>query len=495
MKLFYTILFSLVCGIAMSQDVSLVEQFAGEDEGATARSMGVAGAFGAVGADFSAATNNPAGMAFFRKKELGLGLGFQERNIDADYLNQIDANKSSILRLQNIGFNYSELQTEWIGDSLAVKRKGLVSWSIAAGMNQKADYDEVVSYDAVNPSSSLLTSYVQSANQYGLSTFESQALSVGLLETTQSGGNTFYTSPLAAGGLAQNGQILREGARRDFFISGGVNLDNKLYLGATLDVPWVHYEERLVFQESDINNKYADFSSYDLRESRSYDGVGGSLGLGAIYRVNDYFRAGLKVKTPTVIEIDQETSIQTRAAGNSASPDDRFVDNYLITLPWNAGLQLVGSHPKYGLISLEADYVDYSAARISYLEDDFGDFDEYEDAFKEDAKYYYKGAFNFRGGLEGRLFKNFRLRGGAAYNMSPYENEADEFGADYSRLTLALGAGYRHEPSNLTFDLGVNRVTTGEFNSAYLVNNIPNSVISDEETFLVRLNVSKRFNQ
>ncbi len=502
MKFWITLLASLVTGLAMSQDFTLGERLGTEHESATARSMGLAGAFGGVGADFSNATNNPAGLAFFRKSELGLGLGYQQREIQSTYLNQVDQDESSILRLNNIGFVYTDLKTEWItSDSVAVKKDGLVSLSFAFGMNQKADYDEQFVYNEVNNGSSLISSYIQTASQFAstdlnnLDLFETQALNTGLLNASETNGVFLYSSPISAGGLLQEGIVQRSGTKRDFYLSGAANISNKLYLGATLDVPWVRFEDVSAYTETDVNNQYTDFSSLALDQTRSYEGVGARLNLGAIYRLNDYVRAGLKLQTPTIIDMTENTTISTssRLVTASSSVAD-FEDEYVLTLPWNAGFQFVASHPRFGLLSLEADYVDYAATRIEYLNDEFGDFDPFEEAFKDDIDFFYRGAFSFRGGVEGRLSRSFLVRAGAALQQSPYEDPAAEFGADHARTTLALGAGYRIIPSNITIDLGINRLNTGEFNSAYVLSNLPVSVINEEETILVKLNVSKRFN-
>lgn len=477
---------------------NIVEHFTPNEEAITARSMGLAGAFGAVGADFSSATHNPAGVAFFRKKELGLNLGYNMNDYQTSYLTNVNEANRNTLRLNNIAYVHSNLQTEWKNDSLVVKREGIVSWSITLGMNQSSELNSDLSYSSFNPNHSLLSSYVNSANQFAstdisqLSIYQTQAINTNLLNVDQSGTTNQFSSPIQTGNILQSERIIRSGARREYYLAGGVNLSNKLYLGATIGMPTVNFEENRFYKEEDSQNNYTTFSSLSLNDEREYTSVGGYLGLGAVYRFNDYIRAGLHVKTPTALEVEETTQIQTSNA--TLSDSDQFEDIYIMTLPWESGLQLVGSHPKYGLISLEGEFIDYRSTRINY-EEDLPAFKDAEEVFKNDIQGFYKGVFNFRGGLEARLYKNLRLRGGFAHHGSPYKNEEDQYGATYSQQTYALGAGYRFEPSNITVDLGFNHNKTGQFNSPYLIFNQPVSAISDITSNQIRLGISKRFNQ
>ncbi len=498
----FTTIFTIVFGIALGQDFTVLEHLATEEEAVTARSMGLAGAFGAVGADFSNATSNPAGMAFFRKIEIGLGLGLRTSDVLSSYLNQNSSGDYTAIQFNNLGLNYSRQQTEWIGDSLAVKKTGLVSWSIAIGMNNKADLHERIRLNGFNQSNTLATSYMQSANQFAysdlnsLDVYESQAYQVGILDTVSHGNYYGYTSDYSSGQLQQSGEVNRNGQRRDYFLSGGLNYSNKLYLGATIDVVSLGFEEQRYWKETDVSNVYNTMDYIDVLDDKQYKGIGGILSVGGIYRFSDYFRMGAHIKTSSSLDMKQWTSINTMLKNNTWNQQDaEYTHHYYLEIPFRTGLQMVASHPQYGLLSLEGDFINYANSQVNYYEDEYGDLDTEEDQFKQDVKTYYKGTFNFRGGVEARVLKDFRLRGGLGYYGSPWRNEEDELGADYSKLTMALGLGYRHEPSNLVFDLGFNHTESGEFNTAYIVNNSAMGAISEKRVNLFRLNISKRFNQ
>ncbi len=505
MKPFTTIICRIVVLIlltstAQAQDFSVLEYLSQEQTTATARSMGLAGAFGAVGSDFSNAINNPAGVAFFRKKELTLGLSYLEEKNLSTYFDQKNTERSQQGALANIGFDYSRLMTEWKNDSLVVKRKGLVGWSLAIGMNTMANYKGDDQFKALNPNHSIVSSFVEQANRYaatnGLSVFEQQALQTGLITEEQANNQLVYSSDLNAGGLEQRGQILRSGARRDFFLSGGLNYSNKLYLGASIDLPWIKFSEDKMWQEEDRDNRYAAFNALQLDEYRKYDGFGGRLNLGIIYRFTDYFRMGASLRSTTSIDIKQKSTISTTSDFETErNVEEDFSNNYTLELPAVYGLQMVLSHPEYGLLSLEGEYLDLSSAKVNY-DTDYGlDFDNAAQQFNEDADDFYHGAFNVKAGLEGRLYRDWRLRAGAAYQTSPYKRSEDELGADYSKMTLGLGLGYRFERLNIVLDAGYNYSRSGAFNTAYIYQNQAIGAVNKEKKNQFQINITKRFNQ
>ena len=64
--------------------------------GSTARSFSMGGAFGALGADYSSMSSNPAGLGVYRRSEFSFSMGFANRNTDSDFLNrQRDENRFS----------------------------------------------------------------------------------------------------------------------------------------------------------------------------------------------------------------------------------------------------------------------------------------------------------------------------------------------------------------------------------------------------------------
>ncbi|MDR2917287.1 MAG: hypothetical protein LBV74_21035, partial [Tannerella sp.] len=62
----------LVCNMGIFAQGNEIDAFTltNSDLGGTARSMSMAGAFGALGGDISAISNNPAGLGIYRSSEI-----------------------------------------------------------------------------------------------------------------------------------------------------------------------------------------------------------------------------------------------------------------------------------------------------------------------------------------------------------------------------------------------------------------------------------------
>lgn len=61
-------------------------RYAFQSIGSTARSYGIAGAFGGIGADFSCAAINPSGMARFRSSQFGISMSFVNVRDNSRYI-------------------------------------------------------------------------------------------------------------------------------------------------------------------------------------------------------------------------------------------------------------------------------------------------------------------------------------------------------------------------------------------------------------------------
>lgn len=496
MKKLLTLIFFTITKLSCAQDSSILKPLLNQHEQSSARSMGVAGAFGAVGADGSNATHNPAGIAFYRKKEVALGLGLRNHSNKTNFLN---SEKSSTLDrgdFNNFNYVFSNLMTKREKDSLKVYRQGLVGTAFTIGVNKKGDFNEQISYEGYNEKNSLLSSYSEYANAVGknstndLSEFEQQAIKTNLLQSEVVNGQYRYSSELEQGNVEQKGNRIRNGSIYDLHLGTGLNFNNKLYLGATVGFPIYSFREKFSYTEEDTENKYATFQQLELKENRNYSGIGSYLRVGGIYRISDFVRAGVHFKTPSAILINENSLIAT--SNSELSAEQNYKSEYRLTTPLETGLQFVASHPAYGFISLEGDYTN-NRSKLKY-EDELGSFTKNESQYQEEIKRTHKGSFNGKIGIEFRIARQFRLRGGFAHYGSPYRQKELQYGAKTNRQLLGLGIGYRDIKSNFTFDLGYNYQSTGEFESAYLYQNQPNTILTNKENHNFKIGISKRFN-
>ncbi|MBZ0098325.1 MAG: hypothetical protein K8F30_04535, partial [Taibaiella sp.] len=220
-----------------------------------------------------------------------------------------------------------------------------------------------------------------------------------------------------------------------------------------------------------------DFSYFEYKESLKTTGTGINLKLGFIYNFTSNFRAGAAFHTPTFFGM---TDVQNRSITSNTEgfkdylgygPDPfTHVDadpneyNYSIITPWRAVLSAAGIIGKYGFISMDYEFVDYSSARFSF--DDLHSYDEEE--VNNGIKAMYKGGHNVRLGGEVR-FDIVMFRLGFGYYGNPYKNTA--LGSE--RLNYSAGVGLRID--NIFFDLGFNRTSATVKEPPYaIVYNWPN---------------------
>lgn len=72
--------------------------------GTTARSLSMGGAFGALGADFSSLSINPAGIAVYRRSEFTFSPVLQFRDNSASYLGTLTTDNRANIGIGNLGF-------------------------------------------------------------------------------------------------------------------------------------------------------------------------------------------------------------------------------------------------------------------------------------------------------------------------------------------------------------------------------------------------------
>ena len=88
-------------------------------------------------------------------------------------------------------------------------------------------------------------------------------------------------------------------------------------VGATVGVPFINYEEQKIYEEEELEGADAVpfFNSLNFQEDISTSGVGINLKLGMIYRINQMFRLGAAVHTPTAFSL---FAAQESGVGSSA---------------------------------------------------------------------------------------------------------------------------------------------------------------------------------
>lgn len=411
--------------------------------GGTTRSMSMGGAFGAVGGDFSSMAINPAGLGIYRQGEFAITPEFNLYSSDASYLGSSMHDTGYKTNISHFGFV--------LPFNMKDQNSGIKGLTFAIGYNKLKDFGQNITMKGINNSNSLVDEFVYSANHNtGWDPFtDGLAWETFLIDYDSLAGVYFSDFDNSNYGQTQKRSVLSTGALGEFDFSLGANLSDRLYLGMTMGIQKANYTERWVHTETDPNNVINYFESFSFTNNLSVAGSGINFKLGILARPVDFIRVGASLQTPTVLKFNDSfrASMTTQLTGEPKPFDwsNTGEYTYTITTPLRATGSIAFIYKQLGLISLDYEYVDYTAAKLSASDYDF--FNENEAIGQR-----YKAASNIRLGGELRLGKYY-LRAGYGLYGNPYADGEPNAGKGTS--VVSGGVGYKDK--NMYIDFGLAR--------------------------------------
>jgi len=403
----------------------------------TSRFMGMGGAFGAVGADFSTLAINPAGIGLYQSSEISVTIAPMAAYSSSNFYNNISTDSKVNFALGNFGFIFT------IKPYYKNKSGGLKNFNIGFGMNRQNDFNKRIYINGTNPTSSMMQSYVNELNAKGTPSNlvrTDYPFDIGLAYDC----NLIYTDTLGRyfcdaryGGVAQSKIIDSYGSINELEFSVGGNFNDKLYFGITIGVPFIRYYENSLYQEMDNADTIPEFNYLKYWYSLQTHGTGVNFKAGIIYRPINWFRVGLSVHTPTWYPGMQDEwystmeSNFTTSSWNSTQYSPIGTFNYQLTTPFRGTFGLAFILGQYGLVSADYEYVNYSQSRFSSSSYRF-------DSTNREIKDSFGSWGNIRLGTEWRI-QDFRIRGGFAYFSNAFKNGIN----DNQRFQVSGGIGYR----------------------------------------------------
>lgn len=409
----------------------------------TARNMAMGGSFSALGSDFSAASTNPAGMALYRSSEFSITPEVSSLRVSSDYNNTYREDSKSIFDLSNLGY-------------VSTKSMGNGPWKyfqFALGMNRLNNYNSNISVQGENLQNSRLDVYLDDANGVNYSQIDNPngnyafdlypAWYLYLVDTVP-GYDDYYYSPVPFAGTLQRETIRTTGSTNEWLMSISANYDDKLFIGATMGLPYIRYSRESVYSESDVADTIPYFNSWSVRENLTTTGWGINLKIGVIYQPIEWIRIGGAIHTPTYYWSMRDTWYTTHSADlewTDPASISSITGNYEYEL--RTPMRLMGDFAliigKVGLISAEYEFTDYSTARLNSRDYGFGD----ENSAVRQS---YQATHNLRIGTEWRV-DNMSLRAGYALYANPYSDNLN----DGKRQSLSFGVGYNFGTFNVDF--------------------------------------------
>jgi hypothetical protein len=427
-----------IAPITWAQSIDDVVRYSQTNSGGTALAMGMGGATGAVGGDFSNAVSNPAGLALFRSSEFGGSVSIFNSSSKSSFYGSDEDDRKFNFNIQNMHLvmHYPSANR--------LKKTGWMSSTLAIGYNKTSNLGERWTFRGFNPNSSLVDAIAGSANGIAPDQLSAPdqyvAYQTFLIDAiADSSGAISYTSLLgpAGGNVTQRGTFDSRGRIGETSISFAANHSNRFYIGAGLSIRRIIFEQDFNYTERDDADSISSFNSFNYQTTLSDRGTAIAFRGGIIYRINDYIRLGASALIPLdyTVNSDYTYSIDSDLASNgSYFSEFPGTFKYKLRLP----SQFTGSAAfilgKRGLVSVDYQTINYSRNRLI---DDSGLFDDTNDLMRVRLN----STGNLRVGGEIRFDE---LYGRAGYQLlgDPYSSGTN----NQDIQMISIGGGYRiHE--------------------------------------------------
>ena len=427
--------------------------------GGTARSNGLANAFGALGGDGAAISINPAGFGVYRTSELSFTPSLEVNDASSIYYGKRSMDTQARFNFSNLTLainNPSRKDGDWRSSTygIAFDRQATHHYrhqAIADGVPSSILHHFFNEASVLDPGTDYATAYPFTSS-LAWETFGLDTLTGGtLISQIPFGSTTDQTHTRVTRGASSN---------TSFFYSG--NYKDRLYIGASVGV--VGHRFRRIMTHSEVNtvqitdDSTAVLNDLTYTENLSTTGNGFDVKFGLIGRITEYFRVGASFHSPQWLQLsdgyvmEMSTGFRTPDTnGNydyaASSPDGVF--NYRLNTPW----KIVGSAAyiagKNGLFSLDYEYQDMRRMRFqpsSRIVDSY-DFRLENELIRN----VFQPVHTVRVGTEWRTGAWY-WRLGWGYSTDPYVSTDPRHGSAFRNY--AIGVGYRTD--HVGIDLGLN---------------------------------------
>lgn len=403
---------------AAAQDVSTIQNIHsvyGEHLPATAKFNAMAGAHGALGGDVSSLSSNPAGLGVAITSDLSATLLIQNSNDTSTLFGT-----ARDYKVKNTGIGHVGAVASFdVGNRSAWK---FVNLGLAFSTKSVEDYSEVSANNSISfdlPAADPADSDVVSFNRHAYDR-------VGTVSKTS----------LGVGG----------------------NYDNRFYIGGSVNI-----HSSAIDQSDTAEMTYAsDGQSESFTKQYtpySENGAGFSANVGIIGKINNQFRIGASVETPTWWQIDRS---YTYYDVNNADNDGVYSEVRKLQTPLKATVSAAFVPSKN--FALNADYT-IGLTKPKYKGEDSGIQAEFDNLYNEAGK----SMSEVKVGAEYRI-AGFRLRGGYGFATSPFNSSSvsalgnsntavqTAYSDLYAGKKTTIGAGIGYDFRSFYIDAAYNRI-------------------------------------
>ena len=455
-RYFMMVMLLAATAIAMGQDTFTNDQLTAVDDiDGTARYVGMGGAIGALGADLSVISSNPAGIGLYRKNDIALTFGaVKPNNANGWNRNDLRAYDEKLARA-----SFDQIGLVWSLNAGAPKLKYV---NFAFNYQKKANYN--------------LGFYADNLDLGGLSQMDQLAeLANAGYDTDNNLAGLAYDSGYLTenegyiyndyGGENSNFTRHQRGSLQAYDFNVSFNVNDRFYSGLTVGVDNVDYVSWSSYSEYSKNDA-GDYGDYTLYNDREIDGHGVNVKLGFIVRPIETspFRIGLAVETPTWYRLNTSTlyDLSDLIDGSRTQPKESYIETNIRT-PWRARLSMGSTVDKILAWGIEYEYANAAKTHMGYPKYDDDDWHNPYSSTADKAMNHLtenimKGQHTLKLGLEVKPVESFAFRVGYNFVSSRYKDNPsfdqyslDSYSMNYQTSTdfTTLGAA-----NIVTFGLG-----------------------------------------
>ncbi len=473
-------IFSLmVINFMYTQDLEdAIRYSSGETQG-TARFKAMSGAFGALGADISAVSINPAGSAIFSTSHGVLSASTKTNTKNVSYGNGMANSSSNNVDLHQIGaafvfknykkdsfwnkFVFSLFYDRTNDFNTQFSAQGTSNNSISSYFLSNAEGLQLGNISALE-GETISQAYAGIGSSYG---YDHQQAFLGynsyILEpVSEDLDNINYTSNIAPGAYNQQYDYLSLGNSGKFSANIAFQYNDNISLGLNLNSHFIDFEKNtFLFEEN--NNAGSTINEVNFENKLYTKGEGFSLQLGTIIKLSDAFRFGFSYDSPTWLTLREEstqylsTFSEIDSQGYVVNPTViNIFPEYKLKAPGKITGSLAYVVGKLGLISF--DYARKNYANTAY---DFRN-NQINTLLNNTIDENFTVSNSYRIGGELRQ-KKFSFRGGYKMIESPYKDKS--LYGDLSGFSLGLGYNFGNSRLDVAF-VNTDRTTSQELYSS-----------------------------
>jgi hypothetical protein len=248
-------------------------------------------------------------------------------------------------------------------------------------------------------------------------------------------GYSSFSGPIN-GGATQRDAIESSGKFSQSSISFAANHSNRLYLGATIGIRRIVYNETRTYSETNETDSIINFNNLNYKTNKTDKGTSLTFNLGAIYRVVDWLRLGAAASIPLDFNINRSYNANLSSSLSFGEYSFSSAEaNYSYKL--RQATRFTGSAAfiikKNGLISIDYETVNNTRNALISNEATY-------DKINENIPSKFAISNNVRIGAEAR-FDDSYVRGGFQMIGSPLLNKT----AINQMNNISIGGGFRSD--------------------------------------------------